>query len=97
MRWYRIQPFPSTNMPKRITLTLADDVDLIARHVAARDNVSLGEAVSRLAREGYRAQAERSVTPSELKSRYSLLPMRDEIITLEYVRRMVNQLESDPH
>jgi len=81
----------------RTTLSLADDVALIARQVAARDQVSLGEAVSRLAREGYRAQTERSVTPSQLKSRYSVLPMRDEIITLEYVRRMVNQLESDPH
>jgi len=81
----------------RTTLSLADDDALIARQCAARDHVSLGEAVSSLVRDGYRAQTERSVTPSQLKSRYSVLPMRDEIITLEYVRRMVNQLESDPH
>ena len=53
-------------MPKRITRTLADDVALVARQVASRDHVSLGETVSPLAREGYRAQTERSVTPSQL-------------------------------
>jgi hypothetical protein len=77
-------------MPIRITLTLADDVALIARQCAACDHVSLGVAVSRLAREGYRAQTERPTTPSPLKSRYSVLPARGEIITSEHVRRLMN-------
>ena len=90
MRWYRIQPFPLTNMPKRITLTLADDVALMARQCATRDHVSLGESVTRLVRDGYRAQTERSAAQGKLRSRYSVLPMRDEIITSEHVRRLIN-------
>lgn len=75
----------------RTTLALADDVALIARQCAARDHVSLGEAVSRLVRDGYRAQNERPATQGKLKSRYSVLPMRDEIITSEHVRRLMDE------
>jgi hypothetical protein len=53
--------------------------------------VSLGEAVSRLVREGYRAQTERPATQGKLKSPYSVLPMRDEIITSEHVRRLMDE------
>ncbi len=75
----------------RTTLSLADDVALIARQIAAREHVSLGEALSCLAREGYRAQTERPATQSQLKSRYSVLPMRDEIITSDHVRRLMDE------
>ena len=77
----------------RTTLSLADDVVLIARQCAARDHVSLGEALPRLAREGYHAQTERPATKAELKSRYSVLPMRGEIITSEHVRRRMDEEE----
>lgn len=70
---------------------LSDDVFLIARQVAARDRVSLGEAVSRLARQGYRAQTQQPATEAVLKSRYSVLPVRDEIITTEHVRRLMDE------
>ena len=75
----------------RTTLALSDDVFLIARQMAARDHVSLGEAVSRLARDGYRAQAQQPVSEVAFKSRYSVLPMRDELITSEHVRRLMDQ------
>jgi len=75
----------------RTTLALSDDVFLIARQVAARDRVSLGEAVSRLAREGYRSQTQQPATATALKSRYSVLPVRDEIITTEHVRRLMDE------
>ena len=75
----------------RTTLFLADDVALIARQVAARDHVSLGEAVSRLVRDGYRMQTERPATQTQLRSRYSVLPMRGEIITSEHVRRLMDE------
>ena len=75
----------------RTTLTLADDVSLIARQVAKRERISLGEAVSRLARDGFRAQPQQSETKIKLRSKYSLLPARDEIITTEHVRRLMDE------
>ena len=75
----------------RTTLTLSDDVVLIARQYAARDKVSLGEAVSRLARQGVRFQMQQPATKSEFKSRYSVLPSRDQIVTTEHVRRLMDE------
>ena len=75
----------------RTTLALADDVAQIARQCAARDHVSLGEAVSRLVRDGYRVQTQQPATQSKLKSKYSVLPMRDEIITSAHVRRLMDE------
>ena len=74
----------------RTTLALSDDVLLIARQCAARDRVSLGEAVSRLARQGARAQMQQPATKYVFKSRYSVLPERDEIVTTEHVRRLMD-------
>jgi hypothetical protein len=73
----------------RTTLSLSDDVFLIARQVAARERISLGEAVSRLARDGFRAQNQQPATKAKLKSKYSVLPERDEIVTTEHVRRLM--------
>lgn len=75
----------------RTTLSLSDDVFLIARQVAARERISLGEAVSRLARDGFRAQTQRPATKATLKGKYSVLPERDEIITTEHVRRLIDE------
>ena len=75
----------------RITLALSEDVLLIARQYAARDKVSLGEAVSRLAREGVRFQMQQPATKSVFKSRYSVLPSRDQIVTTEHVRRLMDE------
>jgi len=74
----------------RTTLTLSDDVFLIARQLATRDRVSLGEAVSRLARVGARARAQ---APLEAicKSKYAVLPARAEVITSEHVRRLMDE------
>ena len=75
----------------RTTLALSDDVLLIARQCAARDGVSLGEAVSRLAREGFRAQMQQPATAASPRSRYTVLPARDEIITTEHVRKLMDE------
>ena len=74
----------------RTTLALSEDVLLIARQYAARDKVSLGEAVSRLARQGVRFQMQQPATKSVFKSRYSVLPSRDQIVTTEHVRRLMD-------
>ena len=75
----------------RTTLALSEDVLLIARQYAARDKVSLGEAVSRLARQGVRLQMQQPATKSVFKSRYSVLPSRDQIVTTEHVRRLMDE------
>lgn len=75
----------------RTTLALDDDVFAYARSHAQRQRISIGEAVSRLVREGIRAQGLASPQPAKLKSQFSLLPARDEVITTEHVRDLMDQ------
>lgn len=75
----------------RTTLTLSDDVLLIARQSAARDGVSLGEAVSRLVRDGYRTQLRQPRTAAMARSRYTVLPANGDIVTTEHVRRLLDE------
>lgn len=75
----------------RTTLALSEDVMLIARQRAAREGISVGEAVSRLARDGARASMHQPLVAAEPKSRYTVLPARDEIVTTEHVRRLMDE------
>ncbi len=75
----------------RTTLALDDDVIAYARSHAQRESVSLGEVVSRLARQGIVAEGQIHRTPGQPKSRYALLPARDETITVEHVRDLMDQ------
>ena len=75
----------------RITLSLDDDVFALARQRAQRERICLGEAVSRDIRDGLRANAQTPATPTSLRSKYSVLPARDEIVTNEHVRRLMEQ------
>jgi hypothetical protein len=73
----------------RTTINLHDDALLVARHVAARERISLGEAISRLVRQGAMAQADAVTLP--LRGRFALLPQRDEIITPEHIRDLMER------
>ena len=75
----------------RTTLALDDDVFAFARAHAQREKISVGQAVSRLAREGIRAQNLPPVAAPPLKSKYALLPARPEVITSEHVRALMDQ------
>lgn len=75
----------------RTTLALDDDVFSLARARAQRERISMGEAVSRYVREAMRANVQTPVAAAPLRSKYSLLPARDEIITTEHVRRLMDQ------
>ena len=75
----------------RTTLALDDDIFAFARAHARRERISLGEAVSRLAREGIRAQTLPPAVAAEPKSKYALLPARPEVITSEHVRSQMDQ------
>lgn len=76
----------------RITLSLDDDVFSAARQRAQRERISLGEAVSRYVRDALRASAQVPAAPIPLRSKYSVLPARDEIVTTEHVRRLMEQV-----
>ena len=75
----------------RTTLALDDDVFSFARAHAQRERISVGQAISRLARAGILVQNLPSVAAPPLKSKYALLPARAEVITSEHVRALMDQ------
>ena len=77
----------------RTTITLSDDAFYVAKHLAQRENISLGDAVSALIRAGANAGAEPSSGSNQgrLIGRFALLPLRDEVITIDQVRLMMEQ------
>jgi hypothetical protein len=75
----------------RTTLALDDDIFAFARACAQRERISIGQAVSKLVRDGIRAQGVTAAVASPTKSKFALLPMRDEVITSEHVRALMDQ------
>lgn len=74
----------------RTTLNLDDDALLVAKRYASREKLSLGEAVSRLVRQGALRQAV-AVPRQKLRGRFALLPVRDEIIEAAHVRELIER------
>lgn len=74
----------------RITLHLDDEIIAYARSHARRNRISLGEAVSFLAQAGIREQNVRLHRSGRPKGRLPLLPARDEVITSEHVRDLID-------
>ena len=77
----------------RTTITLSDDAFHVAKHWAQRENISLGDAVSALIRAGANAGhiPNSGPNPGRLIGRFALLPLRDEVITIDQVRLMMEQ------
>lgn len=76
----------------RTTLAIDDDVFAVARAEAQRQRISIGEALSDLARKGIRAAAaEAPLLKGVPASRFALLPARDEIITSAHVRDLIDR------
>ena len=75
----------------RTTLSIDDDVLNAAKHEALRRNASLSEVATDLIRAGLRAGADASVRPAATIGRFAMLPPRDEIITPEHVRKLMEQ------
>ena len=69
----------------RTTLEIDDDVIVFARSQAQRENITIGEMISRLAREGIHSQSTLRLQSAAPKSKFALLPARDEIITTQHV------------
>jgi hypothetical protein len=75
----------------RTTLVLDEDVFNIARQKAERDRVSIGAAVSEQVRQGIRSMQLPAVQRPAPRSKYVLLPARDEVITSEHVYKRMEQ------
>lgn len=75
----------------RTTLGIDDDVIDYARAHARRERISIGKALSRLARLGIQASLAAPAPMARPKSRFALLPARPEVITSEHVRRLMKQ------
>lgn len=77
----------------RTTLNLDEDAALAARNLAQRQRMSLGEAVSELVRRGASAGNARpsSHNAPALRGRFALLPARDEVITPQHVRGLMER------
>jgi hypothetical protein len=75
----------------RTILSIDDDVLAFARALAQRENIPIGEAMSKLVREGIRAQSVPTAQTSKPKSKYALLPASREIITTQHVRKLMDR------
>lgn len=77
----------------RTTLNLAEDALIAARNIAMRERLSLGEAVSELIRRGIAAGGPGSPARAQppLPGRFALLPVRDEVVTPQHVRDLMER------
>jgi len=76
----------------RTTVNIAEDALIAARHLAQREQLSLGEAVSELIRRGASRPADKALlTQQPLRGRFALLPARDEVITPAQVRELMER------
>ncbi|MBL8350165.1 MAG: hypothetical protein JNL87_07595 [Burkholderiaceae bacterium] len=75
----------------RTTINIDEDALLAARHVAQRERISLGEAISELVRRGTRNDDMAAQRSAPLRGRFALLPARDEVITPQHVRDLMER------
>ena len=75
----------------RTTLAIDDDVFNIARQKAQREHLSIGAAVSELMRMGVRSMQMPASQRPATRSKYAVLPARQEIITSEHVYKLMEQ------
>lgn len=74
----------------RTTLNLSEDALHVAKHHALREHLSLGDAVSSLIRAGAQVSTSKSAT-LPLRGRFAILPVRDEVITIDHVRQLMER------
>jgi hypothetical protein len=78
----------------RTTLDIDEDVHLAAKEHAAIGHKSLGAVISELAREALQRRTQSAVHRKSVHQggRFAVLPQRDEVITVEHVRRLLHDL-----
>jgi hypothetical protein len=76
----------------RTTVNLAEDALLAARHLAERERMPLGDAISELVRRGATAGVAQARRPAvALRGRFALLPARDEVVTPRHIRELMER------
>ena len=77
----------------RTTINLAEDALIAARNIAQREKLSLGDAVSELIRRGTAAAGPglQKQPRAALRGRFALLPTRDEVLTPQRVRELMER------
>ena len=79
----------------RTTVNIAEDALIAARNVAQRERISLGDAISELVRRGATATAGNAAADlrqaAPLRGRFALLPARDEVVTPQHVRELMER------
>jgi len=77
----------------RTTLNLAEDALIAAQTLARRQQISLGDAVSELVRRGASAPTtpSRAAADAPLRGRFALLPRRDEVVTSDHIRALMER------
>lgn len=75
----------------RTTINFSDDALLVAKQVAARECISLGDAVSKLVRAGAGVRPASDAKAQPLRGRFALLPQRDELVTPEHIRDLMTR------
>jgi hypothetical protein len=75
----------------RTTLTIADDVIEAAKGLAARDRLTVGEALTELARRGIKP----AIEPPRYRNGIRLLPYRagGKVVTCELVNELRDEME----
>ena len=81
-------------MKTRTTIALANDAFLFAKQIAAKEHVSLGQAVSRLIRAGAQNVSASAFEPrrKKLKGPHSLIASRGAPIISAHVRALMDEL-----
>lgn len=82
----------SLTMP-RTTMNIDEDAFLAAKEYAARERVSIDEAVSRLIRRGIDRHPVAGQPRQPVRGRFALLTRRDEVIEAEGVREIMEREE----
>jgi hypothetical protein len=72
----------------RTTIDIEDDILQAARELSQRENRTIGQVISDLARRGLAAPRLTAKTRQVTRGGVPLLPSRGEIITLEHVQRL---------
>jgi hypothetical protein len=77
----------------RTTVNIAEDALLAARHLAQRERMPLGDAISELVRRGATTGGSHATArqAAPLRGRFALLPARDEVITPAHVRQLMER------
>lgn len=75
----------------RTTLDIDDDVLQAAKELAQREGRTAGRVVSELARRGLTSQGVKSRASRSSRGGVPVLPSRGEVVTLEKVRRLMDQ------